>query len=342
MCLFDEVFMVGKVLEVVGCVVVLSSCGSGSDLIDKDRNPVVFIKGMHSDQLSSKFLNISNAGDTIVECEEHEEFDEERVGEYINFINESPESFEDPEFEKAKWESILSNLGHYSKKNSCTVASSNFSVNVNEIETKKSVFETSSGGAVLKKPLNLDVVEISEPIGDVFLNDASDKKEEIVIDPIKQLQDSVNAIEKTLEIVKNPENLDGLESLPEPNKAILLDVASMLVEDEVVKFSMLKTALEKGTTSSAASFYASAEMINWGRQTDQNYNEYTNPFHPELLLSLAHCFIVSKTYESLGEDPTVSIEDLQILIQKSIDYSGGNGYSKQLLETAKQLKKVIV
>lgn len=159
---------------------------------------------------------------------------------------------------------------------------------------------------------------------------------------IAQLKTSIEAIEKTLKFISKPEQILGLVDLPKQNKIILLDLANRLVEEGQTHFSILRETLQKQISEEELlDFDTAADTINFGLQTDQNYEKYTQNGHPKNLFHLVHCFVVSKGYQIQKLDPPIAIEDLQLLIQKIIEHSGHSGHSEQLVELAKQLEFIM-
>lgn len=156
------------------------------------------------------------------------------------------------------------------------------------------------------------------------------------------LKTSIEAIEKTLNFISNPEQISDLVALPKQNKIILLDLTNRLVEEGQTHFSTLRDTLQKQISKEELlDFDTAADTINFGLQTDQNYEKYTQIENPKNLFHLVHCFVVSKGYQIQKLDPPIAIEDLQLLIQKIIEHSGHSGRSKQLVELAKQLEFIM-
>jgi hypothetical protein len=131
-----------------------------------------------------------------------------------------------------------------------------------------------------------------------------------------------------------------LGDLPEPNKAILLDLANMLVEEGKDEFSFIVNALQNQVLDNTL-FDSSADMIKYGFQIEQDYKKYTQSGHPEFLQSLVNCFILCRGQELVGLLPIIDVECLKILVRSSIDHSGNTDCSAQLLKLARQLEHII-
>lgn len=156
-----------------------------------------------------------------------------------------------------------------------------------------------------------------------------------------QLKTSIEAIDETLNFISDPSNLSSLNDLPKQNKIILLDLTNRLVEEGQTHFSTLRDTLQKQISKGELlDFDTAADTINFGLQTDQNYEKYTQN-DTKNLIHLIHCYVVCKGYKIQGLNPPIEIEDLQILIKKSIDYSGYSGCSEQLLACAKELELIM-
>lgn len=156
---------------------------------------------------------------------------------------------------------------------------------------------------------------------------------------IEQLQASIEAIDETLAFISNPTQLLGLTDLPKTNKIILLDLASTLVEEGKPEFSTLRDTLQdQMEPDPTTSFDSSADVINWGLQTGQNYKRYTEEGCTEYLQSLVNCFIFSKGQEMQGFLPTITVETLEILVRSAIDHSGYAGHSSQILDLFRKFK----
>ncbi|MDR0695684.1 MAG: hypothetical protein LBF56_02865 [Holosporales bacterium] len=159
---------------------------------------------------------------------------------------------------------------------------------------------------------------------------------------LEELQESAEALDEIIEIIANPLQLSGLTTLPKLSKMMLLDIANMLTEEGRAELITLRDTLAAEITGeNVLTFAVADETINSGFQTGQNYRQYTTPGQQTKLAHLMHCYVVSKGYQIQKLDPPIAMEDLQILIQKVVDYSGYDGHSAGLLELAKRLESLI-
>lgn len=164
---------------------------------------------------------------------------------------------------------------------------------------------------------------------------------------IKQLDVSINTLSKAFKLVSDPIKSEELINLPEPNKMMLFDLADRFVKENRFtdgkreKFSAIRDILSQELKSTEClTFDVAANTINRGFQSGQNYKKYTQIDGVENLVHLVHCFFICKGYEIQKIDPSISLEDLQILIRRVVDSCDANT-NGNLFNLVRKLENII-